>query len=461
MRRETLDWDLIPAYANHAWDGTRNPIKRICQDLAEWKWVGVESCTASGKTYLAAGLMFWFLECYENSLVITTAPKESQLTLNLWKEASKLYPAFARGELKSLMLRMRPPSNEWLALGFVSGYRVDEESTTKAQGFHAEHMLIIFEETPGVPKQTINAFMNTSTAPHNLILALGNPDHQLDTLHKFCEQDNVDAIRISGFDHPNVVLNDANFVPGAQSKPGIDRMLSRYGSAEHPLYLSRARGISPAQAQDALIRLEWCFQARDRWRVLEDTGLDKVDGLPSLGVDVANSFDGDRGCFAFGKGSTLLRIEDFPCPNSNELGHQVYHRMQEDAIRAEYVGVDGVGVGAGTVNTLIEHEAHVRNLIGAEKAIPSELTEEFGNLRAQMWWQLREDLRLGRVNLPHDEELYADLSTPKWFTRSGAIYVESKEDLKKRLGRSPNKGDACVYWNWVRADRRIEPIFFA
>lgn len=31
--------------------------------------------------------------------------------------------------------------------------------------------------------------------------------------------------------------------------------------------------------------------------------------------------------------------------------------------------------------------------------------------------------------------------------------VESKENIKKRLGRSPNKGDSVVYWNWVRVKR--------
>jgi hypothetical protein len=37
-----------------------------------------------------------------------------------------------------------------------------------------------------------------------------------------------------------------------------------------------------------------------------------------------------------------------------------------------------------------------------------------------------------------------------WTTRNGKIAVESKDDIIKRLRRSPNKGDAAVYWNWVR-----------
>jgi len=49
-----------------------------------------------------------------------------------------------------------------------------------------------------------------------------------------------------------------------------------------------------------------------------------------------------------------------------------------------------------------------------------------------------------------DEELFNDLTAVTWKTQGGKIIVESKEDIKKRLGHSPNKGDAAVYWNWVR-----------
>ena len=66
---------------------------------------------------------------------------------------------------------------------------------------------------------------------------------------------------------------------------------------------------------------------------------------------------------------------------------------------------------------------------------------------------MAEDLRLGRVALDNDPELFTDLCTPTVSTDSGKISVESKGEIKNRLRRSPNKGDACCYGNWVR-DRR-------
>ena len=458
IRRETIDWMLIPEYGNHEWDGTPNPLMSICQSLVDNKWTAVESATSVGKTFLGACIVLWFLECFENALVVTTAPKEKQLQLHIWKEIGKLYNRFCIGTLTKLQIRMVEGRDEWIAIGFVAGIRAEEESATKAQGFHAEHMLIIFEETPGVPQPIMEAFQNTAQAPHNLLLAFGNPDHQLDTLHKFAGLKNVNAIRISALDHPNVVLKSASFIPGAVSEEGINRALTRYMHRSNPMYMSRIRGISPEQSVDALIRLEWCSNSALQWMDMcgfkDEPEPKHLTGMQALGIDVANSETGDEAAIAYGKGNILLTLESFACPDANQLGHKISVKMNEQHIAQEFVGVDGVGVGAGTVNALKEDKKNVVNLLSGSAAIVvPDMVEQFGNLRAQMWWQMRIDLAHGLVILPKDDELFADLITPTWFVRSGKIYIEEKEEIKKRLGRSPNKGDAVVYWNWVRSRR--------
>lgn len=455
-RYETLVWSSNPGYDKHRWDGTKDPFVKILESINNNRWVGVESATSTGKTKFGAGLVLWFLECFENSLVVTTAPKEDQLKLHIWRELGRMFPKFGRGYLNNLKLKMRNDSDDWLAVGFVAGVAADEESARKAQGFHAEHMLIIFEETPGIPEPVITAFENTATAPHNIIVAFGNPDHELDTLHKFCNQSKVDAIRISGYDHPNVVLGDDSFVPGAVTSNSLNRMLERYGDPNHPLYLSRARGISPTESFDSLIKIKWCNDCIEKWKSISDhnnnVDFNKVKGPYALGVDVANSESGDKAAQAFGKGNVLAWVIDFNCPDSNQLGHQIYHFMMDNNIKPYNVGIDGVGVGAGTINTLKEHGIANKsiNIQGAAEPTKNRGEEKFNNLRSQMWWKMREDIRLGNIMLPDDKELIADLTTPKWFVRNGKIVIESKEEIKKRLGRSPNKGDAAVYWNWVR-----------
>ena len=464
--RATVDWESLPEYATHKWDGTPNPLMAILNGLAASKWVGVESGVGCGKTFLAACIALWFFESFRNSIVVTTAPKEKQLELQIWKEIGILQRRIGLGFLSSLKLRMIEASDEWLIYGEVSGVKAEESdrSATKAQGKHAEHMLIITEETPGISSAIMKALQNTCTSPHNLILALGNPDHAKDTLHEFCTLENVVHVTISGFDHPNVVTKNPHFIPGAQSEVGLANLAKIYKSETNPLYISRAKGISPLQSVHSLIRLEWCYAARDRGWIKDEHGnkvriLEKfLEGPRAMGVDVANSEAGDKAAIAYGKGCVLEYIEDFQCPDSNQLGERVHVMRLDLDIEAERIGVDGIGVGAGTVNKLKELGDNVLNINAGDK--PVEVYEEeikqeerYANLRAQMWWQARLDLEAGLLCLPPDEELFADLVTPRWFPRNGKITVEKKEEIIRRLGHSPNKGDAFVHWNWVRNQR--------
>ena len=459
----TMRWALDDAYKGHAWDGTPDPLAVILKALTDGENVGVESGTGTGKTFLAACITLWFLACHEDSIVVTVAPKEGQLKLQLWKEIGRLWGPFQRhfpdARLLDGKVRMKSSVEDretWAATAFVCGVGADEESATKAQGFHAEHMLIITEETPGIHLAIMAAFENTRTDEHNLHLALGNPDHRADALHQFCLKPYVRHVRISALDHPNVVTG-RTIVPGAVSGRRVEERGTEYGT-DSRLYQSRVRGISPAEAADALIRMDWCKAAADRF--------DKPEfrtGDVALGVDVANSENGDRGAIASGDGACLLVVRSFPCPDPVQLGVDVGVRIRADGIDPRRVGVDSVGVGAGTVGRLKEMGIRIKALNGGSRAVARSdrearartgkavrQVELFLNLRAQMHWQLREDLRRGYIALPNDPELFEDLTTATWETKGGKIRVESKEDIRKRLGRSPDKGDAVVLWNWVR-----------
>ena len=72
----------------------------------------------------------------------------------------------------------------------------------------------------------------------------------------------------------------------------------------------------------------------------------------------------------------------------------------------------------------------------------------FRNLRAEAIWKMRELLDPESeitVALPPDPQLRADLASYRWKLISGGIIqIEMKEDIKKRIGRSPDDGDAVV-----------------
>lgn len=466
FRPETINWSLNPGYEKHKWDGTKDPLMVLLQAIADNKWVTVRSAVGTNKTRTAAGIVLWFLDCFPGSRVITTAPKESQLLSQIWGEINTLYPFFNKGKLTSGLLKMEDKVNtNWKAEAFVTGLVASEDSLTKAQGFHAPDMLILVEETPGVPKQALTALINTSTGRHNILVFLGNPDNQMDNFSLLENMDNVVNIQISGYDHPNVVTKNPDLIPGAQTERGIQTMLSLYRSKEHPLFISRARGMTPIGSANSLIKYQWIMKAVERYNLLCDEHdslipdevlkynlLRNMENDPSLGVDVANSEAGDDASICEGIGAVNTGIESFPCPNSNQLGHQVAKLASENGIESNKVWVDGIGVGAGTVNTLVDdHDFPIEDINFQSSAAPIDIpgnNEIFLNKRSQAWWMTAEGFRLGIIAMPEDKETIADLVSPKWFVKNGKIVIESKEDIKKRLLRSPNKGDAFVYWYW-------------
>lgn len=453
----TIRWSLNPGYEAHRWDGERDPLVAIAEGLANGEDVGVESGTGTGKSFEAACLTYWYIAAFENARVYSFATKEDQLRKFMWREMRELLPRFQAQfptvEMTDLTLRVRGGQDDtWGAFGVSVGVKAGETVAAGAKGMHAERMLLIYEETQGIPTPVIETGFNTVTGRHNHRLFIGNPDHQLDGLHVACTTPGVRHIRISALDHPNVVTGEDIVPGGAVSRQSVERRRAKYGETGR-LYTSQVRGISPAESSEALIKLEWVQRSNARWLEKQQDGTLRKWGKPALGVDVANSEDGDDAAIAQGWGHVLASVEAFKCPDANRLGWRVAKLMETDSVAAEHVGVDTVGVGAGTFNELARLKKHVRSVNGGFAPIYEfESEEEYRNIRAQSHWWMREDLRLDRVDLPPDDDLARDLITPQWGTKNGKIVVQPKEEIKANLpvGRSPNKGDAVIYWNFVR-----------
>lgn len=467
----TVRWSLHPEYATHQWDGTPDPLAAIAEALADGRDVGVESATGTGKTYNNGWFVLWFVACFPQALVVTTAAKEDQLTLQLWKEMGRHWPRFKAAypdtESVQLRVRMAPGAQDkdgWAVIGYACGVEADTESARKAQGFHAAHMLLVGEEAPGIPQAVHNAFANTATGTHNLRLNVGNPDNQHDPLHQFCMEAGVVHVRISALDHPNVVTG-RDVIPGAATRKSVEALRAKWGEGS-AMYGSRVRGISPPQAADALIRKEWLELAAARFN---DPAF-RI-GKRAKGVDVAQSEAGDKAAVADWSGACLLGVRAFHCPNATQLGRDVWMEVGRDRVEPYHVGVDPVGVGAATANALDELSAltgrYVQKLNGGAAPVPgiakapdgssmdwAPEANSFANLRSQMWWQLREDFRRGHIAIPPEEEapeLWRQLTLPTFAVKTGKTWVEGKKEIRKRTGgKSPDDADAVVYGNWVR-----------
>lgn len=109
------------------------------------------------------------------------------------------------------------------------------------------------------------------------------------------------------------------------------------------------------------------------------------------------------------------------------------------------IKVDAIGIGAGVVDRLREQGYPVVPVNVSAAPLNTEL---FMNLRAEIWWNLREYLDPNNkinVILTNDEELFADLAAMQFkYNSKGKIQIEEKEEMKKRIQRSPDRGDAVA-----------------
>lgn len=117
---------------------------------------------------------------------------------------------------------------------------------------------------------------------------------------------------------------------------------------------------------------------------------------------------------------------------------------------AELILVDGVGVGAGVVDKLMELNEPVKEVNFANKPSNEMKQEKYYNLRAEVYWEAAEMFSNQQVSMPNDMVLRQQLSHIQYSNASkGRIKIESKDDIKKRLGGgSPDRGDALVIGLW-------------
>ena len=171
----------------------------------------------------------------------------------------------------------------------------------------------------------------------------------------------------------------------------------------------------------------------------------KMDSSTSpliIGLDVAR-FGDDRTVFCFRKGRWCFRFETYQKLDNVAVANQATFFIKEYQPARLFIDVGGVGAGVYDVLNDRGYGQIVRPVNFAEKAM---FDKRYANRRAEMWDNLREWLN-GElpVQLPNDDDLLNDLcSVNKKYDHRGRLQLEEKDEIKKRLGHSTDKGDALA-----------------
>ncbi|MCB0221645.1 MAG: hypothetical protein KDH09_18255, partial [Chrysiogenetes bacterium] len=161
------------------------------------------------------------------------------------------------------------------------------------------------------------------------------------------------------------------------------------------------------------------------------------------GLDVAR-FGDDSTALAKRRGSGLLEpVKEWRKLDLMQTVGRVAREYDETPVadRPGAINVDVIGLGGGVVDRLRELGYPVRGINVGEAAATD--PARYMRQRDELWFKARDWFVSMAVRLPKDDGLIAELVQPKYrLESSGKIKVESKDEMKKRGFRSPNKADA-------------------
>ena len=213
-----------------------------------------------------------------------------------------------------------------------------------------------------------------------------------------------------------------------------------------PLNMQLAEGNFQVGLEDDAFQLfqhHALEESMNRWKEKELN----PDKLTAVGVDPAR---GGRNETVIAKRygnwiAPLIKIDGEKTPTGGHVAKAVMDELDDPDVR---VYIDALGVGTSPYDSLV---AAGVNVIGVNFGQASDNTDssglyQMGNVRADIFWALNE-LLSGHpmfLSLPQDDQLRRELASIHYLVTSGKVFIEKKEDIIKRIGRSTDNADAVA-----------------
>lgn len=249
---------------------------------------------------------------------------------------------------------------------------------------------------------------------------------------------------------------------------------SRLAAIRDPvLRAALAEGKFRASFTDAefqVIPTDWVIAAQDRWvkrKADFDAGIAEMGPMEAIGVDCSGSVQvaegesgGARMVMAPRHGTFFDELRQ-PAVGSDmrdprQAAAALFFWVRDDA-QANIDNTGGWGSGLGSILDSNRHPYVLCNFAAGSKERTRD-GENYENNRAAYYWGLREALDPvfgDNIALPPGRGLLQELTAPRFkkkrLDRGVSILLEKKEDIEKRIGRSPDEADAVVL-AWAERD---------
>lgn len=415
----------------------------IMRSVRDHRRTAVRSAHGVGKSHTAALVACWWLDTHPpgEAFVVSTAPTFAQVRAILWR--------YIRRNHRVGQLVGRVNQTEWHIDDEIVGYgrKPADHDESAFQGIHARYVLVIIDEACGVPEQLWIAADALATGPDCRILAIGNPDNPASHFRKVCVPGSGwHSMAISAYDSPNLTGETVPEPMAAAlvSPEWVQEKLREWGE-DNPLYRSKVLGEFSADAPNQVVRAADIAACR----INPETRIPHAELTPvELGVDVGGG--GDETVIRERRGPRAGREWRAHTDRPEQIAPLILQAIRESCATA--VKVDAIGVGFGVIGelrNLASQGHHVARIIGVNVAEKASQPDKFLNLRAELWWEVGRGLsERGGWDLSvmdNADATVAQLLEPRWdVDPQGRIRVEKKEEIIKRLGRSPDNADALL-----------------
>lgn len=394
-----------------------------------------KACKGPGKTALLAWLIWNFMCTRSHTRIGCVSITGDNLKANLWSELAywQKQSPFCRSTFNwsSTQITHRSHPSTWWAQARSWARQADPERQADAlAGLHAKNAMAVLDESGGIPQGVMaTAEAVLATGGDTKVLQAGNPTHTTGPLHRACT---VDA----GLWHTITITGDPD---DPKRSPRIDlewakQQIVSYGR-DNPWVMVNVLGKFPPSSINSLLGADDVEAAMNRKLRPEEYQW----AQKRIGVDVAR-FGDDRTIIFPRQG--LASFKPLP-PMRNADTVEIAARVFKAVVHwnAELVLVDDTGHwGHGVIDNLRRMQGV--NVIGVNYA--GKATDpRFANSRAEFWMKGAEAIKAGAA-LPKIPSMVPEFTEPTYTFVNGKFLLEEKDQIKKRLGRSPDYADAYM-----------------
>lgn len=444
--------------------------------VRDHKRVAVRSGHKVSKSHTAAGIALWFYCSFPDARVVMTSSTSRQVDQILWRELRMMRARSGR----CLACKTEDPEGLRIPRPCPHSALIDGEQGELARtglkapdfreivgftakdaegvaGISGRNLLYIVDEASGVGSDIFEAIEGNRAGGARIVM-FGNPTRNEGEFFEafYSKAGHYQTLTVSSEETPNAV-EGRDVVPGLAGQEWIEEKRIEWGETSS-MYQIRVKGKHALHEEGRIFSIHTITTAEQRWGDTPDAG------RLFIGLDPAGeSGTGDETVFSARRGmkQTFLRAHR----GLNEEQHLnqllVYVAQLKLPRETPVVVVDREGsIGSRLFNALRSYAETTRafDVVGvraSDRAVRRPLI--YDRMRDELAANLEQWFRDGGAIL-EDTKLAAELHIFEWRQAvNGRFKLTPKDQVKRLIGRSPDRYDALALSCWEPLSLRELP----